>query len=178
MIPKKLAQAINEQIKNELESAYIYLSMAAYFHSQSLDGMAHWMRCQAHEETIHAMKFMDHLIDRNEKVTLLNLAQLKTQWSSPAQVWKDAYAHEQFITSKINDLTTIARKEKDYQSEPMLAWFTSEQIEEEATSGKIAGEVEMVGESKTALLMLDRELGARVFPAGSPFDPAAYAQAT
>lgn len=178
MIPKKLAQAINEQIKNEMESANIYLSMAAYFHSQSLDGMAHWMRCQAHEETIHAMKFMDHLIDRNEKVTLLNLAQLKTQWSSPAEAWKDAYAHEQFITSKINDLTTIARREKDYQSEPMLAWFTSEQIEEEATSSKIAGEMEMVGDSKTALLMLDRELAARVFPAGSPFDPAAYAQAT
>ncbi|MBI5062424.1 MAG: ferritin [Desulfatitalea sp.] len=178
MIPKKLAQAINEQIKNELESAYIYISMAAYFHAQSLDGMAHWMRCQAHEETIHAMKFMDHLTNRNEKVTLLNLAQLKTQWTSPAQAWKDAYAHEQFITSKINDLTTIARKEKDYQCEPLLAWFTSEQIEEEATSSKIAGEIEMVGESKSALLMLDRELGARVFPAGSPFDPAAYAQAT
>ncbi len=178
MIPKKLAQAINEQIKNEMESAYIYLSMAAYLHSQSLDGMAHWMRCQAHEETIHAMKFMDHLIDRNEKVTLLNLAQLKTQWASPAEVWKDTYAHEQFITSKINDLTTIARREKDYQSEPMLAWFTSEQIEEEATSSKIAGEMAMVGDSKTALLMLDRELAARVFPVGSPFDPAAYAQAT
>ncbi|MFZ1983839.1 MAG: ferritin [Desulfatitalea sp.] len=178
MIPKKLAKAINEQIKNEMESAYIYLSMAAYFHSLSLDGMAHWMRCQAHEETIHAMKFMDHLTNRNTTVTLLNLAQLKTSWSSPVEAWKDAYAHEQFITSKINDLTSIARQEKDYQSEPLLAWFTSEQIEEEATSSKIAGEMEMVGESKSALLMLDRELGARAFPVGSPFDPVAYAQAT
>jgi ferritin len=178
MIPKKLAKAINEQIKNEMESAYIYLSMAAYLHSQSLDGMAHWMRCQAHEETIHAMKFMDHLTNRNAPVTLLNLAQLKTSWASPVEAWKDVYAHEQFITSKINDLTSIARQEKDYQSEPLLAWFTSEQIEEEATSSKIAGEMEMVGESKSALLMLDRELGGRVFPVGSPFDPAAYALST
>jgi len=178
MIPDRLVKAINEQIKNEMESAYIYLSMAAYFHSVSLDGMAHWMRCQAHEETIHAMKFMDHLVDRNASVTLLNLAQLKTDWASPAEAWKDAYAHEQFITSKINDLTSIARDERDYQSEPLLAWFTAEQIEEEATSSKIAGEVEMVGDSKSALLMLDRELGGRPFPAGSPFDPAAYAQAT
>lgn len=178
MIPEKLAKAINEQIKNEMESAYIYLSMAAYFHSLSLDGMAHWMRCQAHEETVHAMKFMDHLIDRNTLVKLLNLSQLKTQWSSPLEVWKDTYAHEQFITSKINNLTTIAREVRDYQSEPMLAWFTNEQIEEEATASKVAGEMEMVGESKTALLMLDRELGSRAFPAGSPFDPAAYALAT
>ncbi len=178
MIPERLAKAINEQIKNEMESAYIYLSMAAYFHSMSLDGMAHWMRCQAHEETIHAMKFMDHLIDRNAPVTLLNLDQLKTTWQSPAEAWNDAYAHEQFITSKINGLTAIAREERDYQSEPMLAWFTEEQIEEEATSSKIAGEIEMVDGSKSALLMLDRELGSRPFPAGSPFDPAAYAQAT
>ena len=177
MIPDKLAEALNEQIKNEMESAYIYLSMAAYFHALSLDGMAHWMRCQAHEETVHAMKFMDHLIDRGAPVKLLDLAILKTQWASPAEAWKDAYAHEQFITSKINALTTIAREVRDYQSEPLLAWFTEEQIEEEATSSKIAGEMEMVEGSKSALLMLDRELGSRTFPAGSPFDPGAYAQA-
>ena len=178
MIPQRLAKAINEQIKNELESAYLYLSAAAYFHSISLDGMAHWMRCQAHEETIHAMKFMDHMVDRNAQVGLLDMVQRKTRWASPLEVWQDAHAHEQFITSKINELTAISREEKDYQSEPLLAWFTSEQIEEEATASKIAGEIEMVGSSKSALLMLDRELGSRAFPAGSPFDPVAYAQAT
>lgn len=177
MIPEKLNQAMNEQIKNELESAYIYLSMAAYFHSISLDGMAHWMRCQAHEETIHAMKFMDHVQDRGGKVTLLHLDQLKTQWDSPAQAWREAYQHEQFISSKINDLIAIAREVRDYPSEPILAWFADEQIEEEATSSKITDQVEMVGDAKTGLLILDRELGARAFPAGSPFDPAAYNQA-
>ena len=176
MIPRRVNEAFNEQIKNELESYYIYLSMAAYFHSVSLDGMAHWMRVQAHEEMIHAMKFMDHIIDRGGKVTLLDLKQLKTQWSSPLEAWEDAYQHEQFISSKINELTTIAREERDYPSEPMLAWFSSEQIEEEATSGKIANEVGMVGDAKSGLILLDRELGQRAFPAGSPFDPAAYAQ--
>lgn len=56
MIPSKVRDLMNEQVKNELESFYIYLSMAAYFHEQNLDGMAHWMRVQAHEETTHAMK--------------------------------------------------------------------------------------------------------------------------
>ena len=177
MIPRRVNEAMNEQIKNELESYYIYLSMAAFFHSVSLDGMAHWMRCQAHEETVHAMKFMDHIIDRGGRVTLLDLKQLKTQWSSPMEAWEDTRKHEQFITSKINELTTIAREEKDYPSEPMLAWFSSEQIEEEATSSRIAAEVAMVGDAKTGLILLDRELSGRVFPTGSPFDPLAYAQA-
>ena len=77
MIAERLNTAINDQIKHELESYYIYLSMAAYFHTMSLDGMGHWMRCQAHEETIHAMKFFEHLIDRDGKVVLQDLKQLK-----------------------------------------------------------------------------------------------------
>jgi ferritin len=176
MIPESVNEAINEQIKNELESYYIYLSMAAYFHSVSLDGMAHWMRAQAHEEMIHAMKFMDHLIDRGGRVKLMDLRQLKTQWQSPLEAWEDAYKHEQFISSKINDLTTVSREARDYPSEPLLAWFAAEQIEEEATSGKIADEVAMIGDAKSGMILLDRELGARVFPAGSPLDPVAYNQ--
>ena len=175
MIGDRLCTAMNEQIKNELESYYIYLSMAAYFHSISLDGMGHWMRCQSHEEMIHAMKFFDHIIDRGGRVVLQDLKQIRTEWSSPAEAFKDAYEHEQFITGKINELTAIAREEKDYASEPLLAWFSDEQIEEEASTGKIADELEMVGSDKSALLMLDRELAGRAFPAGSPFDPAAYA---
>ena len=175
MIGERVNEAFNDQIKNELESYYIYHSMAAYFHSISLDGMGHWMRCQSHEEMIHAMKFFDHIIDRGGRVVLQDLKQIRTEWSSPAEAFKDAYEHEQFITGKINELTAIAREEKDYASEPLLAWFSDEQIEEEASTGKIADELEMVGSDKSALLMLDRELAGRAFPAGSPFDPAAYA---
>jgi len=173
MIGERLNTAISDQIKNELESYYIYLSMAAYFHSNSLDGMGHWMRAQAHEEMIHATKFMDHLIDRDGKVVLQDLKQLKIDWSSPLEAFQDALEHERFISGKINDLTTIAREEKDYASEPLLAWFTDEQIEEEASAGKIVDELGMIGEDKSALLMLDRELGARSYPPGSPLDPAA-----
>ena len=175
MIAERLNTAINDKIKNELESYYIYLSMAAYFHAMSLDGMGHWMRCQAHEETIHAMKFFEHLIDRDGKVVLQDLKQLKTEWGSPLEAFQDAFEHEKFISGKINDLITVAREEKEYASEPLLAWFSDEQIEEEASTGKIVDELEMIGEDKSALLMLDRELGARAYPPGSPFDPAAAA---
>jgi ferritin len=174
MISKTMFTAMNEQIKHELESAYIYLSMANYFHSQNLDGMAHWMRAQVHEETIHAMKFFDHLTSRGASATLLDVKQLKTAWKNPLEPWKDAYAHEQFITGKIHALLKIARKESDYTAEPLLAWFVNEQIEEETNTDKIARQMEMIGNSKEGIFMLDRELGTRIFTAGSPFDPAAY----
>jgi len=174
MIGEKLLRAMNDQIKNELESYYIYHSMAAYFHSMGLDGMGHWMRCQSHEEMTHAMKFFDHIIDRGGTVTLQDLKQIKTEWASPAEAFKDAYAHEQFISGKINELMSIAREEKEYAAEPLLDWFITEQIEEEASTGKIAGELGMAGSDKSALLMLDRELGTRPFPTGSPWDRSAY----
>ena len=177
MIGKKLNDAINEQIKNELESYYIYLSMAAYFHSRALDGMGHWMRIQAHEEMIHAIKFFNHLIDRGGKVALKDLKQLKTSWKSPLEAFQDAYKHEQFITGKINALTTVARQEQEYASEPLLAWFANEQIEEEANASKIAEQLAMVGNDKSGLLLLDRELAARAYPPGSPLNPVATAGA-
>ena len=176
MIAKRMSEAMNMQIKHELESYYIYLSMVAYFHEQNLDGMAHWMRCQAHEEMIHAMKFFDHIIDRGGSVKLLDLKQIKTTWKSPLEAWKDAYEHEQFITGKINELIKISREENDYNAEPLLHWFANEQIEEEKNTDKAVKELEMIGNSKEGLFMVDRELGTRVFPAGSPFDPAAYTQ--
>jgi ferritin len=174
MIGEKTKNAMNEQIKYELESFYIYLSMAAYFHGRNLDGMAHWMRCQAHEEMIHAMKFYDHIINRSGTVTLLDIKQLKTIWKTPLEAWQDAYAHEKFITGKIHDLVKLARKESDFASETLLNWFTNEQIEEEANTDKIARQLDLIGDSKEGLFMLDRELGTRAFPAGSPLDPLAY----
>jgi len=173
MIGKKLNDAMNEQIKNELESYYIYLSMAGWLHSKALDGMGHWMRVQAHEEMLHAMKFFNHLIDRGGKVALKDLKQLKGEWGSPLEVFQDAFEHEKFISQKINDLMSIARAEKEYASEPLLAWFTDEQIEEESNASKITEQLEMVGADKSGLLMLDRELAARAYPPGSPLNPVA-----
>lgn len=175
MIGQRLRDAMNEQVKNELESYYIYLSMVAYFHGQNLDGMAHWMRCQAHEEMIHAMKLFDHIIERGGEVKLLDLKQLKTSWSSPLEAFQDADEHERFITGKIKDLTKVCREESEFPSEPILAWFNEEQIEEESNTGKIVADLERIGESKEGLLMIDRELAARAFPPGSPLDPAAAA---
>lgn len=162
MIGKKMQDALNEQIKEELGSAYLYLSMVAYFHSKGLDGMAHWMRCQTQEEMMHAMKFYDHIVERDGRAELLALDKPKTDWDSPLQAFQEAYKHEQFITSRINDLVSLANKENDNASAIMLQWFVTEQVEEEASASKIAQDLEIIGDSGHGLLMMDRELSSRV----------------
>jgi ferritin len=163
MIGDKMQSALNEQIKEELESAYIYLSMAAYFHRKGMDGMASWMRNQTMEEMAHAMKLFDHIVERDGRVKLLPVNIKKTEWESPLEAFQDGYKHEQYITGKIHDLVSLAREERDFAADDLLRWFVDEQVEEEATASKIVGDLELVGDNGHALLMIDRELGQRTF---------------
>jgi len=163
MINEKMQNAMNEQIKNEFYSAYLYLSMAAYFHRIGHDGMAQWMRVQALEEQVHAMKFFDHLKDREGNIQLLAIEQPPVEWSSPLDAFKATYEHEQSVTGKINDLMKLAHETHDFASMPLLNWFVDEQIEEESTASKTVQQLEMVGKDGNGLLMLDREMGTRTF---------------
>ncbi len=157
----KVEKAFNEQINHELHSAYIYLAMAAFFDAKNLEGMANWMRVQVKEEYEHAMKFYAHINDRGGRVALQAVAQPKGEWGSPLDAWKDAYKHEQFITSKIHDLVKLSRDEKDYAAENFLAWFVNEQVEEEVNTSKVVDTLEMIGPSGSGLVMLDKTLGKR-----------------
>ncbi len=161
MIGKKMQDALNEQIKYELESGYLYLSMASYFHDQGLEGMAHWMMIQEKEERAHAMKIFDHLINRDGRVELRALAEPKREWASALETFKAAYQHEQFITGRIDELVRLAAQEGDNPAWVMLQWFVTEQVEEEASTFRIVGMLERIGPSGNGLFMLDRELGKR-----------------
>lgn len=164
MIGKAMQDALNEQIKHEMGSMYLYLSMSAYFNAEGMDGMAHWMRMQAMEEEIHAMKFFDHIKDRDGRVILQALEQPKSEWASPLDAFKAAYEHEQFITGKINDLVKLSREENDNAAFSMLQWFVEEQVEEEASVSKVIQMLKLAGDNGYALLMIDKELSMRQPP--------------
>ncbi len=177
MIPKKMEDGFNQQIKHELESAYLYLAMAAYFDNLGFEGMGRWMRAQVQEELTHAMRFYKHVIERGGIVRLEPISILAQKWDSPLNAFEAAYEHEKFITNKINELVKLAQTEGDYAANSILQWFVDEQVEEEARTLKIAGELKMVGDDGRGILMIDRELGQRTFVL--PLELAAlYAQGT
>lgn len=161
MLSDKLLKSLNEQINNELFAAYQYLAMAEYFAAQNLDGFAHWMRLQREEEIAHAMKIFDFVIDRDARVTLAPIAAPDAKFASPLAVLKKALQHERSVTAKINALYAAAKKENDYPTEAIMQWFVLEQVEEEASALKLVERLEMAGEDKAALLILDREVGQR-----------------
>jgi len=159
----ELREALNDQVKWELYSSYLYLSMSSYFSSIDLPGFAHWMRVQAQEELMHAMKIYDYIIERGSRATLLAIDQPPYEWESPLNVAEEVYQHEQKVTGMITRLMDMATSKKDYAAMAMLQWFVEEQVEEEANSNEIVQKVKMVsGEGgKGALYMLDRELALR-----------------
>ena len=161
MLSNAVQDAINEQIKNELYSAYIYLSMAAQFEAENLPGFSGWMRMQSNEEVEHAMKFFDYINERGGRVTLHAIDQPLIEWGSPLEIFETALAHEQKVTAMINNIYEIALAEKDYASQVMLQWFIEEQVEEEQNAGDIVETLKMIDESGSALFILDRQLGAR-----------------
>lgn len=161
MLSKAMQEAINEQIMNELYSAYLYLSMAAYFEASGLPGFAGWMRAQSQEEVAHAMKFFDFVNERGGRVELHAIEQPPLAFVSPRAVFEATYEHEQKVTALIHDLYELALEEKDYAAQVMLHWFIDEQVEEEDSVSQILDTLERIGDQDQGLLMLDRQLGQR-----------------
>ena len=166
----KMAKAINDQINAEMYSAYLYLSMEAYFKDIGMDGAANWMEVQAQEEMSHAMKFYYFLNERGARVLLGAIEAPETEWKSPLDVFENVYAHEQKVTGLINDLVTLAHEEKDYATASFLNWYVDEQVEEEANADEIKSKMKLAEGAQGALFMIDKELGMRVF-VNSAFGP-------
>jgi ferritin len=161
MVSAKIQDAINEQISTEMYSAYVYLAMSAYFERANLPGCAHWMRLQYHEETAHALKLFDYLLNREGTVVLQAIKQPAESFTSPLKVFETALKHEKHVTAMINKLYALAQKESDYPTQVELQWFITEQVEEEKNASGIVEQLKMIGDNRVALLMLDRQLASR-----------------
>jgi len=163
MLSDKMQEALNAQINAELYSSYLYLAIAAHFEGTDLPGFASWMTVQAQEELFHAKKFYDYIYERDGEVTLQAIDGPPKAWDSPLAAFDAAYKHEQHITGRIHELVALARELKDPATENFLQWFVSEQVEEEATAKGIVQQLRLIGDSGTGKLIIDRELGTRVF---------------
>ncbi len=163
MLPQKLEAALNDQIRWEMFSSYLYLSMEAYFADIGLPGFSSWMRAQAQEELFHGMKFYDYVLERGGRVILQPIDAPDNTWKSPLHVFEDTLAHEQLVTKRINDLVDVAMEERDHATNIFLQWFVTEQVEEEDSVGEVLNRLKLVGDGGEGLFMLDKELSIRVF---------------
>jgi ferritin len=161
VISKTMQDALNAQIALEQYSSQLYLAMGAHCEGKSFKGFAHWLRVQAGEETAHAVKLMDFLLDRGGKLELQPIPAPPTDFGNVLQVFEQTLAHEKGITAKIGALFALARSEKDYASEITLQWYVTEQVEEEANVGQIVDHLRAVGDQGGGIWYLDSRMGKR-----------------
>jgi ferritin len=163
MLSKKMEQALNAQVNAEMYSSYLYLSMESYFQSANLKGFAGWMRVQAQEEMVHAMKIYDFVIERGGRMLLKAIDGPPTKWDSPLAVFTAVLEHEKKVTASINDLVNLAIEEKDHATDSFLRWFVDEQVEEEASADEILQQLKLMTGAPGGTFMLNRELSQRKF---------------
>jgi ferritin len=165
MISKEMAVSLNTHMNFELFSANIYLSMSSAANEMGLKGSANWFMVQYQEEMTHFMKFFNYLVDQGINITLTASKAVPNKYSSLLDMFEKTLAHEQIVTRRINELTEQAVKEKDHATQIFLQWFVTEQIEEENNDRDIIAKLKLVGSNGHGILMIDGDLGTRVFVA-------------
>ncbi len=163
MLSQSMQDALNEQMKNEFYSAYLYLAMAAYFESEDLPGFANFFRVQAMEELTHADKFYRYICEAGGRARMAAIEEPRNDYESAVDVFRFALEHERKVTAMINRLTDQAIAESDHATRIFLQWFVTEQVEEEASFSAWLAKVRRVEGDGRGLLLLDREAGQRTF---------------
>lgn len=163
-ISKKIVENFNAQMQREFYSSYLYLAMAGYFEDIDMKGCSHWMRMQAEEERMHAMKFYDFIVSRGGRLEMLEIDKPPKEWKSPLDTFEETLKHEEFVTAHINNLVDIAMEEKDHAAHSFLQFFVDEQVEEEDQVNEILAKVRMLKDSPGGFFMFDSELASRPMP--------------
>lgn len=161
LLDGEVLNALNRQLNQELQNAYLYLAMAGYFDSLNLAGFAHYFKVQAEEELKHAMKIYSYIVDRGGRVELFDIPRPKSQWGGIEGAIEEFYSAEVANSQRIWGLAELAERKGDRATESFLKWFIDEQVEEEKNASELLAKVKLARDSPPALLALDSMLAQR-----------------
>lgn len=150
----KVKELLNQQVTNELESAYLYLEFSNFFDSKNLDGYANYYKVQAKEEIDHAMLIYNYLHNANESVKLMVIKAPRDEYKSIEDILDAGLKAEQNVTQMINTIYEASIKYSDFASKIFIQWFIDEQVEEETNAQKMIDEYAMF---KNNLFELDKK---------------------
>ena len=161
MIGQTMQEAINAQVNQEQYSAQLYLAMSGHLQGLAFRGFAHWLRVQSGEETAHATRLVEYLLDRGGTLKLEPVAAPPCNFGGVIQAFEQVLAHERVLSGLIGGLFELARKERDHASEIALQWYVTEQVKEEASVSQIVDHLRAVGDKGGGIWYLDSKLGKR-----------------
>ena len=133
MPASRFVDRLNEQIGHEFAASQQYVANAVFYDAETLPRLAAFFYRQSLEEREHALMMVQYLLDAGEEVTIPGIPAPRARFEDIVAPVALALEQERRVTDQINELTAIAREERDFQSENFMGWFLREQTEEVAT---------------------------------------------
>lgn len=170
MLSKTMQAALNEQIKIEAQSSQVYLAMASWAEIQpGINNITSFFYRHSDEEREHMLKLVHFVNERGGFAVIPDLQQPQLTFPSISHAFQTLLEHEIMVSESINNLVDIALQEKDYATHNFLQWYVAEQIEEEALARTINDKLELIGDEKSGLYLLDKDILSLLGP--EPISP-------
>lgn len=136
-LDKKLSDALNMQVTNELYSSMLYSYISSYLDDNGYVNAASLFLKYSKEEMEHMYKIIEYLYDRNCKVVICQPPTVSADCASFKDAFVQALQHEIKVTKQWDEIYQIARDLYDSATAELTHWFANEQIEEEDKHRKI-----------------------------------------
>jgi bacterioferritin B len=164
MLSERFVDALNAQIAREFSAAHQYVALGAWYARETYPQLAAYFYAQADEEREHAMKMVNHLLDRGAQPDLGPVDRPRTDFADHVEPIRIALEQEQKVTVRISEVFAVARETRDFAGEQFMQWFVEEQVEEEASMGDLLA----VAERTRDIPMLLEEYLSREQPGDRP----------
>ena len=163
MLNQRIEKMLNDQITKELYSSTLYLSMASWFSSASLNGFSKWYYVQTAEERDHALIFYNYMQQVGARTIFQELDKPGFDFKDTLDVLEQTVKHEEFITDSIYQIVKAANEEMDFKTVQFLNWFIEEQVQEENAANTNLNKFKTMGQDGKAIYLLDAEMGTRIY---------------
>ena len=160
-IDEKLAEALNEHVSVEAESAFMYHSMASWAEVRGLTGFAAWFRAEAQGELDHMLQFVAHLNDRGYQTTFRELPSPDSQWEDPTSVFETVVGIERRLCERIESLIELSHSQRDHFTGSFLQQFVPQQIADTAEADNVLDRLRIVGSDGHGVILIDQELKSK-----------------
>jgi len=131
--PSRYVALLRDQVRHEFNASQQYIAIAVWYDAHDLPRLAAHFYRQASEERHHAMMIVQWMLDRDLKVTIPGVDEVRGDFETIADPIALALAQEKTVTEQIKTLFATARAEDDFLGEQFMLWFLKEQVEEVAS---------------------------------------------
>lgn len=114
---------LRAQVRHGLTASQQYLAAAVYFDIQRLPQSAGYCYLASERHRGHALRIVQYLIDRELKITIGGLGEVRQTFESPRTAIAFLLAREQTLTDQVTELVRTAREWADFLGEQFMSWL-------------------------------------------------------